>query len=34
MTKEETDIVLFETSDKSISMLMEVKGETIWLSVS
>ena len=32
MTKEKTDIVLFETKDKSISMPVEVKGETVWLS--
>lgn len=32
MTKEKTDIVLFETSDKSISMPVEVKGETVWLN--
>ena len=33
MTKEKTDIVLFETSDKSISMPVEVKGETVWLAL-
>lgn len=34
MVKEKTDIVLFETSDKSISMPVEVKGETVWLSAN
>ena len=34
MTKEKTDIVLFETKDKSISMPVEVKGETVWLSAN
>ena len=34
MTKEKADIVLFETKDKSISMPVEVKGETVWLSAN
>ena len=34
MTKEKTDIVLFETKDKSVSLPVEVKDETVWLSVS
>lgn len=34
MAKEKTDIVLFETKDKSVSLSVEVKNETVWLSVS
>ncbi len=34
MTREQTDIVLFETKDKSVSLPVEVKDETVWLSVS
>lgn len=34
MAKEKTDIVLFETKDKSVSLPVEVKDETVWLSVS
>ncbi len=34
MTKEKTEIVLFETGDKSISMPVEIKGETVWLSAN
>lgn len=32
MTKEKTEIVLFETEDKKISFPVEVKGETVWLN--
>ena len=32
MTKEKTDIVLFETKDKSVSLPVEVKDETVWLN--
>lgn len=32
--KKKTDIVLFETKDKSVSLPVEVKDETVWLSVS
>ena len=34
MAKEKPDIVLFETMDKSVSLPVEVKDETVWLSVS
>lgn len=34
MAKEKTEIVLFETKDKAISMPVEVKGETVWLSAN
>ena len=34
MTKEKTEIVLFETKDKSVSLPVEVKDETVWLNVS
>ncbi len=34
MTKEKTEIVLFETRDKSISMPVELKAETVWLSAN
>ena len=34
MTREKTEIVLFETKDKSVSLPVEVKNETVWLSVS
>ena len=34
MTKEKTEIVLFETKDKSVSLPVEVKEETVWLNVS
>lgn len=34
MTREKTEIVLFETKDKSVSLSVEVKNETVWLSVS
>jgi len=34
MTKEKTEIVLFETRDKSVSLPVEVKDETVWLNVS
>ena len=34
MAKEKTDSVLFETKDKSVSLSVEVKNETVWLSVS
>lgn len=34
MTKEKTDIVLFETKDKSVSLPVEVNGETVWLSAN
>ena len=34
MTKEKKEIVLFETKDKSISFPVEVKDETVWLSIS
>lgn len=34
MTKEKTEIVLFETEDKSVSLPVEVKNETVWLSVA
>ena len=34
MTKEKTDIVLFETKDKSVSFPVEVTGETVWLSAN
>ena len=34
MTKEKTDIVLFETKDKSVSLSVEVNGETVWLSAN
>ena len=33
MTKE-NEIVLFETKDKRITLPVEVKDETVWLSVS
>ncbi len=32
MTKEKTDIVLFETKDRSVSLPVEVKDETVWLN--
>lgn len=32
MTKEKTEIVLFETEDKKISFPVEVKDETVWLN--
>ena len=32
MTKEKTEMVLFETEDKKISFPVEVKGETVWLN--
>lgn len=32
MTKEKTEIVLFETEDKKLSFPVEVKGETVWLN--
>ena len=34
MTKEKTEIVLFETEDKKLSFPVEVKGETVWLSAN
>ena len=34
MTKENKDIVLFETKDKSVTLPVEVKDETVWLSVT
>lgn len=34
MTKEKTEIVLFETKDKSVSLPVEIKNETVWLSVA
>ena len=30
----EKEIVLFETKDKSVSLPVEVKDETVWLNVS
>lgn len=32
MYKEKTEIVLFETEDKSVSLPVEVKDETVWLN--
>ena len=34
MLKGNTEIVLFETEDRSISLPVEVKDETVWLSVA
>ena len=34
MTKDKTEIVLFESSDKSVSLPVELKDETVWLNVS
>ena len=34
MGKEKNEIVLFETADKSVVLPVEVKDETVWLSVS
>ena len=34
MTKEKNEIVLFETEDKSISLPVEIKNETVWLNRS
>ena len=32
MTKEKNEILLFETEDKSISLPVEIKNETVWLN--
>ena len=32
MTKEKTEIVLFETEDKKVTLPVEVKDETVWLN--
>ena len=32
MTKEKTEIVLFETEDRMVSLPVEVTGETVWLN--
>ena len=34
MTKEKTEIVLFETEDKNVSLPVEVNDETVWLSAN
>ena len=34
MTKEKTEIVLFETEDKNVSLSVEVNDETVWLSAN
>ena len=34
MTKEKTEIVLFETEDRNVSLPVEVSGETVWLSTN
>lgn len=34
MIKEKTEIVLFETEDKSVSLPVEIKNETVWLNRS
>ena len=34
MLKENTEIVLFETEDRSISLPVEVKDEMVWLSAN
>lgn len=34
MTKDKAEIVLFETEDKSITMPVELKSETVWLSAN
>lgn len=34
MTKDKVEIVLFETEDKSITMPVELKSETVWLSAN
>ncbi len=34
MKEPKTEIVLFETKDKSVSLPMEEKNDTVWLSVS
>ena len=34
MKETKAEIVLFETKDKSVSLPVEVKNETVWLSVS
>ena len=34
MKETKAEIVLFETEDKSVSLPVEVKNETVWLSVS
>ena len=34
MSDKRNEIVLFETEDKSISLSVEIRDETVWLSVS